>query len=109
MVFIEAEGRVRFVQQLRMDLNWKEVIDHSLLEHFLSLTGITRRGGTEKMLFNLGIGDEKNGRFYLNQTGILFFSKDPALRQPFVNVVCTLFKGTTKAYSGPKGTGRKYP
>jgi len=96
--FIQAEGKVRFDQQLRMDLNWKEVLDQSRLEHFLSLTGISQRTDTENLLLNLGAGDEKEGRFYLNQTGMLFFAKDPAARQPFVNVVCALFKGTTKAY-----------
>jgi ATP-dependent DNA helicase RecG len=96
--FIQAEGKVRFDQQLRMDLDWKEVLDQSRLEHFLSLTGISQRADTENLLLNLGTGDEKEGRFYLNQTGMLFFAKDPAARQPFVNVVCALFKGTTKAY-----------
>ena len=96
--FIQSEGKVRFDQQLRMDLDWKEVLDPSRLEHFLSLTGITPRTDAQNLLFNLGAGDEKEGRFYLNQTGILFFAKDPAARQPFVNVVCALFKGTTKAY-----------
>lgn len=96
--FIQSEGKVRFDQQLRMDLDWKAVLDNSRLEHFLSITGITQRGDTENLLLNLGAGDEKEGRFYLNQTGMLFFAKDPAARQPFVNVVCALFKGTTKAY-----------
>lgn len=96
--FIQSEGKVRFDQQLRMDLDWKEVLDQSRLAHFLSLTGITRKKDVENLLFNLGAGDEKEGLFYLNQTGILFFAKDPAARQPFVNVVCALFKGTTKAY-----------
>jgi ATP-dependent DNA helicase RecG len=96
--FIQAEGKVRFDQQLRMDLDWKEVLDQSRLEHFLSLTGISQRADTENLLLNLAAGDEKEGRFYLNQTGMLFFAKDPAARQPFVNVVCALFKGTTKAY-----------
>jgi ATP-dependent DNA helicase RecG len=96
--FIQAEGKVRFDQQLRMDLDWKEMLDQSRLEHFLSLTGISQRADTENLLLNLAAGDEKEGRFYLNQTGMLFFAKDPAARQPFVNVVCALFKGTTKAY-----------
>ncbi len=96
--FIQSEGKVRFDQQLRMDLDWKEVLDQYRLEHFLSLTGITQRTDAQNLLFNLGAGDEKEGRFYLNQTGILFFAKDPAARQPFVNVICALFKGTTKAY-----------
>jgi ATP-dependent DNA helicase RecG len=96
--FIQSEGRVRFDQQLRLDLDWETILDHSRLEHFLSLSKITQRSDIKNLLFNLGAGDVKNNRFYLNQTGMLFFAKDPAFRQPFVNVVCALFKGTAKAY-----------
>ncbi|MDA8133163.1 MAG: helix-turn-helix domain-containing protein [Desulfobacteraceae bacterium] len=96
--FIQSEGRVRFDQQLRLDLDWETILDHSRLEHFLSLSKITQRSDTKNLLLNLGAGDLKNNRFYLNQTGMLFFAKDPAFRQPFVNVVCALFKGTAKAY-----------
>jgi len=96
--FIQSEGRVRFDQQLRMDMDWETVLDESRLTHFLSLAAITQRSDTQNLLLNLGAGDVKDGRFYLNQTGILLFTKDPGLRQPFINVVCVLFKGITKAY-----------
>ena len=96
--FIQSEGRVRFDQQLRMDMDWETVLDESRLTHFLSLAAITQRSDTENLLLNLGAGDVKDGRFYLNQTGVLLFAKDPGLRQPFINVVCVLFKGITKAY-----------
>lgn len=96
--FIRSEGKVRFDQQLRMDLDWEITLDQSRLDHFLSLAGITQKSDTQNLLLNLGAGDMKNNQFYLNQTGMLFFAKEPALRQPFVNVVCALFKGSTKAY-----------
>lgn len=96
--FIQSEGKVRFDQQLRMDLDWESTLDQSRLEHFLSLANITQKSDTQNLLLNLGAGDIKNNQFYLNQTGMLFFAGEPALRQPFVNVVCALFKGNTKAY-----------
>ena len=96
--FIQSEGRVRFDQQLRMDLDWETVLDDARLAHFLSLAGISQKSDPQNLLLNLGAGDVKDDRFYLNQTGVLFFTRDPGLRQPFVNVVCALFKGTTKAY-----------
>lgn len=96
--FIQSEGKVRFDQQLRMDLDWETTLDQSRLDHFLSLAGITQKSDTQNLLLNLGAGDMKNNQFYLNQTGMLFFAREPALRQPFVNVVCALFKGNTKAY-----------
>ena len=96
--FIQSEGRVRFDQQLRLDLDWERVLDNARLSHFLSLAKISPKSDSQNILLNLGAGDLKDGQFYFNQTGMLFFSKDPGFRQPFVNVVCALFKGTTKAY-----------
>jgi len=96
--FIQAEGKVRFDQQLRLDLDWKEVLDENRLNHFLALAHIAPKTDTENLLLNLGAGDYKDDQFYLNQTGVLFFSKDPTLRLFHVSVVCALFKGITKAY-----------
>ncbi len=96
--FIQAEGRVRFDQQLRLDLNWEAVLDEKRLHHFLQLTHITPKADTANLLLNLGAGDYKDGHFYLNQTGVLFFAKEPTQRLFHVSVVCALFKGTGKAY-----------
>ena len=96
--FIQAEGKVRFDQQLRLDLNWKDILDERRLSHFLQLSNISPKRDTINLLLNLGVGDFKDGQFYLNQTGVLFFSKDPILRLFHVSVVCALFKGIGKAY-----------
>ena len=96
--FIQAEGKVRFDQQLRLDLDWKKVLDENRLNHFLTLARIAPKTDTKNLLLNLGAGNYKNDQFYLNQTGVLFFSKDPTQRLFHVSVVCALFKGTTKAY-----------
>lgn len=34
--FIQAEGRLRFDEQIRLDLDWQEAVDHNRLNHFLS-------------------------------------------------------------------------
>ncbi|MBA4368534.1 MAG: hypothetical protein C0403_12960, partial [Desulfobacterium sp.] len=88
----------RFDAQLRLDLNWEEALDKNRLNHFLQLANITPKSDTANLLLNLGAGDYKDGPFYLNQTGILFFAKEPTLRLFHVSVVCALFKGTNKAY-----------
>ncbi|WP_217909506.1 DUF977 family protein [Desulfosediminicola flagellatus] len=46
----------------------------------------------------MGAGEYIDGQFSLNQTGVLFFAKEPTRRLFHVNVVCALFKGTSKAY-----------
>jgi ATP-dependent DNA helicase RecG len=96
--FIQAEGKIRFDQQLRLDLNWEEALDESRLKHFLQLANISPKSDTANLLLNLGAGDYKDGQFYLNQTGVLFFTKEPTQRLFHVSVVCALFKGTGKAY-----------
>lgn len=96
--FIQAEGRVRFDQQLRRDLNWKEALDQQRLDHCLALAGITPKTDVANLLLNLGAGDEKEGQFYLNQTGVLFFAREPTQRLFHACVICALFKGTGKAY-----------
>ena len=96
--FIQAEGRIRFDQQLRLDLDWQEVLNQNRLNHFLQLANISPQADTTNLLLNLGAGDYKDEKFYLNQTGVLFFSKEPTQRLFHVSVVCALFKGTGKAY-----------
>ncbi len=96
--FIQSEGNVRFDQQLRMDLDWQEALDEKRLNQFLDLAKISHHKDIQNLLLNLGAGDYKNDHFYLNQTGVLFFSKDPTQRLFHVSVVCALFKGTHKAY-----------
>lgn len=95
--FIQAEGKIRFDQQLRLDLNWEEVLDENRLNHFLKLANISPKSDIANLLLNLGAGDHKDGNFYLNQTGILFFAKEPTQRLFHTSVVCALFKGTGKA------------
>jgi ATP-dependent DNA helicase RecG len=96
--FIQAEGRIRFDQQLRLDLDWTEALDETRLNHFLHLANISPKSDTSNLLLNLGAGENKDGRFYLNQTGVLFFAKEPTQRLFHVSVVCALFKGIGKAY-----------
>lgn len=96
--FIQAEGKVRFDQQLRMDLDWREALDQKRLSHFLKLAGISPQEDIRNLLLNLGVGEYKDSKFYLSQTGVLFFAKEPTLRLFHISVVCALFKGTDKVY-----------
>lgn len=96
--FIQAEGKIRFDQQLRLDLNWEETLDTNRLNHFLELANISRKSDPANLILNLGAGEYKDGQFYLNQTGVLFFAKEPTDRHFHISVVCALFKGTGKAY-----------
>jgi len=96
--FVQSEGRVRFDKQLRLDLNWKEVLDESRLLHFLNLSNLQTRDDKASLLANLDVGDYKGGEFYLNQTGVLFFAKEPTRRLSHATIVCAIFKGSDRVF-----------
>jgi len=52
--FIQAEGKIRFDRQLRLDLDWQSVLDQARLSHFLNLAHISPRQNIENLLLNLG-------------------------------------------------------
>ena len=95
--FIQAEGKIRFDEQLRLDSDWKNILDRKKLDNYLELSGITPKKDLESLLFNLGAGEYSNESFYLNNAGVLFFAKEPTTRMFHVSVVCALYKGTSKA------------
>jgi ATP-dependent DNA helicase RecG len=95
--FIQSEGRIRFDQRLRLDLDWQASLDRKRLNHFLDLAGIQSRKNIETLLLNLDAGDFHEGQFYFNQAGVLFFAKEPTFKLFHVSVICALFKGTGKA------------
>lgn len=96
--FIQAEGKIRFDQRLRLDLDWTDALDKERLNHYLQLANISPKSDIANLLTNLGAGEYKGDQFYLNQTGVLFFAKEPTQRLFHINVVCALFKGISKAY-----------
>jgi ATP-dependent DNA helicase RecG len=63
--FIQAEGKIRFDQQLRLDIDWQEALDQNRLNHFLQLADISYPIDNEKLLLNLGAGDYQQGQFHL--------------------------------------------
>ncbi len=58
--FIQAEGNIRFDQQLRLDLNWLEILDGNRLNYFLRLANISQKTDIQNLLLNLGVGGYKN-------------------------------------------------
>ena len=95
--FLQSEGRVVFDEQLRTDIEWESVIDGERLNHFCTLSRITLADEKENLLCNLGVGNYRKELFYLNNTGILFFSKDPVRHLFHTSVVCALFQGTERS------------
>lgn len=55
--FVQAEGRIRFDEKLRLDFAWKAELAEERLLYFLKLAEITPKNDIENLLFNLGCGD----------------------------------------------------
>lgn len=96
--FIHAEGKVRFDQLLRQDLDFKEIYDPSLLKRFLKMAGIKTDMDDVDVLRNLGVLEIVSGEPVLNNTGVLFFAKFNELKPRNDIITCALFKGTDKVH-----------
>ena len=86
--FISEEGKLKFDRGITNVNKY----DPKLISEYLKKAGIKQRISKD-ILFNLGVVD-KNGFF--NNTGILFFTKEP--KQILINayITCARYKGTEK-------------
>ena len=93
----KSEGKIRFdelVNPKRFD--YKIHFDESKLAKFLKLAGISKVLDTPIILKNLGVAEKQEGEVLLNNTGILFFSKNLDDIYFHTAVTCALYKGTEK-------------
>lgn len=94
--FIQSEGRVKFDELRNERVAYPNGLDEAAVRRYKKLAGIDTALDTEALLTNLGVlyQDEKGP--VLNNAGVLFFGKAPALAIPQSAVTCVLFKGTEK-------------
>ncbi len=93
MDFAVGEGKIRFDSQINNKFDFKKDFDDKLFSNYLERAGINEKIDKKSTLFNLGVLDHK-GR--LNNSGILFFSKNP--KKYFINayVTCARYIGHDK-------------
>ncbi len=98
MEFMKAEGRIRFDELVKKDIDLDEHYSPELLRRYLKLAGISNILDDKTILQNLGVLQIENGKPFLNNAGILFFAKDPCTIHLHYQAVvtCALFKGTEK-------------
>jgi len=94
--FIQAEGRVRFDETLRDDVDINKVFDPKLLNRYLQLSQITKTLDDYSILENLGVLSFKNKKPVLNNAGLLFFSNTVSPHLFFATITCALYKGNQK-------------
>lgn len=75
--FIQAEGKIRFDQQLRLDLDWEEALDERRLNHFLRLANISPKADTANLLLTLVPAAIKTNAFISTRPVSCFSPKNP--------------------------------
>lgn len=94
--FIQSEGRIRFDELVKSEVNFIEVFNNNAFNRYLELAGISNVLPNEDILLNLDCIINKYDKFFFTNAGILFFSNEPVKYIPQAMVVCALYKGTEK-------------
>lgn len=95
--FFKAEEKIRFDQLINAQFYYDEHFDPKKLDRFLRLAGISKVMDDQSILLNLGAAErQEDGKVVVNNTGILFFSKNLDYIYPHAAVTCALFQGTDK-------------
>ena len=94
--FFKSEGKIRFDELVNPRFDYDSHFDPQKFDSFLKFAGISKVLDVESILVNLGIAQRQEGRIILNNTGILFFSKNLDDIYFHTAVTCALYRGTEK-------------
>lgn len=95
--FLKDEEKIRFDELRNSQFVYDEHFDSKKLDRFLRLAGISKVMDDQAILLNLGAAERlEDGKFVVNNTGILFFSRNLDYIYPHAVVTCALFQGTDK-------------
>jgi ATP-dependent DNA helicase RecG len=94
--FIQSEGKVRFNELINKSVKYPEQLNGSSITRFKQLSGITASITNDALLTNLGLVYHNEKTPAINNTGVLFFGKDPAQYIPQSVVTGVVFKGNSK-------------
>ncbi len=83
-----------FDKKLSKNFNFELEFDKQKLLNFLKKANMDLDLVPEQALLELGCGKLVNGEFVINNSGLLFFAKDPQRMLPWVFVRCSRLKGT---------------
>ncbi len=95
--FLKDEEKIRFDDLRNTQFVFDEHFDSKKLDRFLRLAGVSKVMDDQSILLNLGAAERlEDGRIIVNNTGILFFSRNLDYIYPHAAVTCALFQGTDK-------------
>ena len=90
------ESKIRFDTQLSPKFKYPQDFDNNLFNQYIEAAKIDFSYKTEDVLINLGVAQKKASQLLLNNTGILFFAKEPCKFFPSAYVDVVVFKGTER-------------
>jgi len=88
----KSEGKIKFDELTEIRFNYPKDFDKNKLLKFLDLASMTKAIKAENMLTNIGAAEKQGGKLYFNNTGILFFAKEPQRFIPWSVFTVVLFK-----------------
>lgn len=101
----KAEGKTRFDELNEPKFNYPKDFDKNKLMRFLELAELSKSIKPESILTNIGIAVKQEGKLYFNNSGVLFFAKEPQQFVPWSVFTVALFKdknGMIKRVGGRK-------
>lgn len=90
--FFKSEGKIRFDELTEPKFNYQKDFDKSKLLRFLELAGLSKSMKPESVLINLNVAEKQETKLYFNNSGVLFFAKEPQRFVPWSVFTVALFK-----------------
>jgi ATP-dependent DNA helicase RecG len=94
--FCIDETKIRFDTQLNQKFIYPKDFDKRLWKKYLDAIQVSTKYKTEDILINLGVAQRKAGKFLFNNTGVLFFAKEPCNFFQSAYIDAVVFKGTER-------------
>lgn len=88
----KSEGKIKFDELIEPKYNYPKDFDKNKLSEFLELAGFSKSTNKETVLLSLEVAEKQEGKLYFNNSGILFFAKEPQRFVPWSVFTVVLFK-----------------
>ncbi len=96
--FLQAEGKVRFEEQVHKKFSFEKDYSPAKLEGYLKLAGITQNLDDQTILANLGVAEKIGDSLRMNNAGVLFFTESIRLLCEQATITCAVFDGTERIH-----------
>jgi ATP-dependent DNA helicase RecG len=88
----KSEGKTRFDELTEPKFDYPKDFDKNKLMSFLELAEFSKSIKPDTILTNVGVAVKQKGKLYFNNSGVLFFAKEPQRFVPWSVFTVALFK-----------------